>query len=193
MSERRKVKSSITAYQRVDREARKACQKAKEMLLNNQCQEIEELEKKNPQLMHTKIKEATRKCKICFSANCIEANDGTIIMEKEKLLERWKEYICELLEDNRPLEYLLTKGEKENLPILKEEIVKAIKSVPKGKAAGPNKVYIELIQALDDLGAEWMTKIANKIYVEGHLPKDTSRPVFITLSLKCFFLLCFSC
>ena len=67
------------------------------------------------------------------------------------------------------------------MPILKEEIVKAIKSMPKGKAADPDEVYIELIQALHDLGAEWMTKIANKIYVEGHFPTDMSRSVFIIL------------
>ena len=150
INERRKVKNNITAYKKLDREVRNACQKAKETLLNNQCQEIEELEKKNPQLMHTKIKEATRKYKTCSSANCIEANNGTIFMEKEKVLERWKEYICELFEDNRPPEYLVTRREKENLPILIGEIVKAIKSKPKGKAAGPDKVYIELIQALDD-------------------------------------------
>jgi len=54
MNERRKVKNNITAYKKLDREVRNACQKAKETLLNNQCQEIEELEKKNPQLMHTK-------------------------------------------------------------------------------------------------------------------------------------------
>ena len=84
-------------------------------------------------------------------------------METEKLLERWNEYIYELFKDNRPPEYLVTRREKENLPILKKEIVKAIKSMPKGKAAGPDEVYIELIQALDDLGAEWITKIANKI------------------------------
>ena len=134
--------------------------------------------------MHTKIKEATRKYKTCSSANCIEAKDGTIIMEKEKILERWKEYICELFENNRPPEYLVTKREKENLPILKEEIVKAIKSMPKGKAAGPDEIYTELIHALDDLGAEWMTKIANKIYDEGHFPTDMCRSVFITLPKK---------
>ena len=104
--------------------------------------------------MNTKIKEATRKYKNCSSANCIEANDGTIIMEKEKLLERWKEYIYELFEDNRPPEYLATRREKEKLPMLKEEIVKTIKSMRKGKAASPDEVYIELNPALDDLGAE---------------------------------------
>ena len=45
--------------------------------------------------MHAKMKEVTRKDKTCSSANCIEANDGTVIMEKEKLLERWKEYIID--------------------------------------------------------------------------------------------------
>ena len=58
--------------------------------------------------------------------------------------------------------------------ILKEEIVRAIKSMPKGKAAGPDEVCIESIQALDDLDAEWMTKIANKIYDEGNFPTDMS-------------------
>ena len=82
--------------------------------------------------MHAKIKEATRKYKTC-SANCNEANDGTIIMEKEKILKRWKEYICELFEDSRLPECLVTRREKETLPILKEEIVKAIKACQKGK------------------------------------------------------------
>ena len=48
MNERRKLKNNITAYKKLDREVRNACQKAKETLLNNKCQEIEELEKKNP-------------------------------------------------------------------------------------------------------------------------------------------------
>ena len=61
LNERRKAKNNITAYKKLDREVRNTCQKAKEILLNNQGQEIEELEKKNPQLMHAKIKEATRK------------------------------------------------------------------------------------------------------------------------------------
>ena len=80
--------------------------------------------------------------------------------------------------------YIDTTNLKEDLLILKEEIVKAIKSMPKGKAAGPDEIYTALIHALDDLGAEWMTKIANKIYDEGHFPTDMSRSVFITSPKK---------
>ncbi len=184
MNKRRKLKRNSKMYKQLDREIRNACQKAKEMMYNNQCQEIEELEKKNSQLMHTKIKETTNKYKTCSSASCIEAKDGTIIMEKGPILERWKEYIGELFEDNRPPEFLNNKKENESLPILKEEVTKAIRSMPNKKAAGPDEVSIELIQALDELGAEWMTMIANKIYDEGYFPIEMSRSVFIALPKK---------
>ena len=92
--------------------------------------------------MHTKIKEATIAYKTCSSANCIEANDGTIIMENEKVHEDGKNiFVCYLkITDHQSI---VTRREKENLPILEEEIVKAIKGMPKGKAAGPDEVYIE--------------------------------------------------
>ena len=80
-----------------------------------------------------------------------------LLWKKKNYLERWKVYICELFEANRPLEYLVTRREKENLAILKEEIVKAIKTMPKGKAAGPDEVCNELFQAIADLGPKWMT------------------------------------
>ena len=36
MNERRKLKNDITAYKKLDREVSNACQKAKEIVLNNQ-------------------------------------------------------------------------------------------------------------------------------------------------------------
>ena len=68
----------------------------------------------------------------CPSAFCIEAEDGAIIMEEEKLIERRKEHISEPYESNRPPEYLVTKREEEHLPILQREIVKTIKCILKG-------------------------------------------------------------
>ena len=35
------------------------------------------------------------------ATTCIEAKDGTIIMEKEKILARWYEYIGDSHNDNR--------------------------------------------------------------------------------------------
>ena len=38
---------------------------------------------------------------MCMSSGCIESKDGTLIMEKNQILERWSEYIEELFDDER--------------------------------------------------------------------------------------------
>ena len=72
MSERRRVKNHTTAYLKFDMEIRNVCQKAKELSFNNQCKEVDELEKKPPQPMHTKRKAVTRNYRTCSSAEYIE-------------------------------------------------------------------------------------------------------------------------
>ena len=37
----------------------------------------------------------------CSSSGCIKSKEGTIIVEKHKILERWIEYIEELFHDDR--------------------------------------------------------------------------------------------
>ena len=101
MKRRKYFKNKDLEYRKIDREIKNACQKAKEDILNEQCKEVEDLEKKHLELMHSKVKQVTNKHRTCSSATCIEAKDDTIIMEKEKILNRWVEYIEELFEDNR--------------------------------------------------------------------------------------------
>ena len=93
-------------------------------------------------------------------------------MEKQNLLERCKEYTYELYTNNTPPEWLVVKRKGKKLPVLKEEIVKAFKSMSKTKAAGSDEVYIELLEALDDFGADWITKISKKRFYEQHFPTD---------------------
>ena len=133
--------------------------------------------------MHEKVKEATNRRRICSVASCVESKDGTFVMEKEKMLERWEEYIKELFEDNRESVIKINR-EKENLPFTKDEIKKVVKSVPKNKSTWPDDVAISLIQAMDDLRIEWITTTVNKIYDEGYFPLDMRRSTFITLLKK---------
>ena len=87
---------------------------------------------------------------------CIEAKDGTIIMEQKQILHRWQEYIKDLFADNR--------GEKENVqkkggnPVMKEEIIKALKNMAVGKATGPDEIPIEMVSALEDCGIDRLIK-----------------------------------
>ena len=50
--------------------------------------------------MYRNIEEIIGK-KTCSSTGCLKTKEGSIIMDKEKILERWAEYIREPFEDNR--------------------------------------------------------------------------------------------
>ena len=50
--------------------------------------------------MYRNIEEIIGK-RTCSSTGCLKTKEGSIIMDKEKILERWAEYIGELSEDNR--------------------------------------------------------------------------------------------
>ena len=72
----------------------------KEKWINEQCQEIEQNQHLDNKYMHSKIKELSGK-KSCTSTNCIKSKDGTVLMDKEDVLNRWSECIGELFKDNR--------------------------------------------------------------------------------------------
>ena len=54
----------------------------------------------------------------------------------------------------------------------------------KNKGAGPDRVVIEMIEALEEYGVEKLTEIINKIYDDGKFPEDLSKSIFITLPKK---------
>ncbi|CAF1369208.1 unnamed protein product [Adineta steineri] len=52
------------------------------------------------------------------------------------------------------------------------------------KATGPDGISIEMIQCLDELGVDVMTKLINKIYDTGEIPEDLTKSIFIALPKK---------
>ena len=72
----------------------------------------------------------------------------------------------------------------EGLNILKSEVRTAIKMMKKNKAAGPDGVVIEMIEALKEYGVEKLTKITSMIYHSGKFPEDLGKSIFITLPKK---------
>ena len=87
-------------YKRLDKEIKLRCNEAKDKWLNDNCEELESLEKKDFQLMHFRIKELKIKNKHA-NTNCIKAKDESVIMEKDKIMQRWTECIFDLYEDKK--------------------------------------------------------------------------------------------
>ena len=67
-------------------------------------------------------------------------------------------------------------------PIMKDEVSKAVKSMKKGKAAGPDKITVDMIESLDEFGI--LTDFLNAIYDSGEIPSDLSKSIFIVLPKK---------
>ena len=78
----------------------KECNKARETWMNDRCMNIENLSKRDQQIMYEKVSELTREI-MYKHGKAIKKKDGTVVMVKEEVMGRWDEYISELFRDNR--------------------------------------------------------------------------------------------
>ncbi|GFR76701.1 RNA-directed DNA polymerase from mobile element jockey-like [Elysia marginata] len=182
MALRRKATQDPSRYKSIDKEIKKMCNEAKEEWINGQCKEIEDCKKADNAYMHQKINDIASK-KRTAQGGCIKSKDGKILMKTSDILERWSEYIQELFYDERG-QQPETQKPIEGPPILKAEVEKTINDMKNGKAAGPDQIPIELLQALGNWGIDQLTKLLNRIYDTGNIPKDMLISTFITLQKK---------
>ena len=161
-------------------EIKQACIEAKEAWLNEQCQLIEQLDAAHKtNLMHCQIKEVTGKKHGNGTTTCVEAKYGTIIMEKDKILDRWSEYIGKLYDDDRGEMPVITTGSIS--PITYQEVEYALKGMPMRKSPGPDDIVTEMLVAAGDMGISELTKLSNMMYIEGGFPSERNKSIFITL------------
>ena len=184
MEERRTQKErNPQRYVELNLEIRRACDEAKEEWINEQCREVEELERQHKiESMHRKIKEVTGRKRLA-RGNVIKNKEGVIVMEIEEVLKRWEEYVKDLFDDNR--------GEKPRLRIpmngpdlLNEEVISVIKSFKKGKSPGNDEVTIEMILASGEFGMRKIAELARRIYETGYIPKEMYKSIFIAIPKK---------
>ena len=103
MMEERRINKETNPqrYEELNLEIRQACDMAKENWIDDQCKEVEELERQNKiESMHRKIKEVVGKKRLA-RGNVIKNREGLVVMEIDEVLKRWEEYVKDLFEDNR--------------------------------------------------------------------------------------------
>ena len=104
-------------------------------------------------------------------------------MDKEKILERWSEYIQELF-DNERKDIKVMKNNFAGPTIMKDEVRAAIQNMKGGKATGPDNIALEQIEALEEFGISKITILLNEIYDTGLIPKYMQKSVFRALPKK---------
>ena len=67
---------------------------------------------------------------------------------------------------------------------MKDKVRQAIKSMKSNEATGPDEISTEMIQSLDEIGVDTITKLINDIYDTGEIPEDLTKSMFIALPKK---------
>ena len=101
-----------------------------------------------------------------------EDRDRNIIMEQEKILGRWHEYISSTLYDDARGGIPLISNDTKVSPITRTESEYALKGIPMRKAPGPDNITTEMFVAAGGRGVTDITNLANMMYSEGRFPEQ---------------------
>lgn len=197
IDERRKWKNSKTEsgrrkYRQLNNEVRRETQKARESWWNNQCNELQELEKKGrSDLTYNKIKQLTEH-KSSNSTKAVTSKSGAIITDPESVRARWKEYIEELYDKEGRPEYIDMGIEREQdvhedtkgPDLLEDEVLEAIKSMKDRKAEGVDGIPAEFWKCLDGAGQKQLIQLCQQIYQEGCWPEEFTKTVMVPIPKK---------
>ena len=94
MEKRSKLQKNSPKYKQLNKEIRRKCKEEKEKSLEKECEDIEDLCKKDQQMPYEKVKKVTFKNKRGCTG-CIK-EDGTIVTDQYRIRRRWVEYVREL-------------------------------------------------------------------------------------------------
>ena len=116
----------------------------------------------------------------------IKSEDGEVLMDEEKVKQRWKEYFDNLLNLENPREPRETRAEvieRDVEEITGDEVQTAMKKMKKGKAQGPDEIPVEAWMALGREGVEFLTELFNRL-MQGETMPEEWRKVYLCRSSK---------
>ena len=120
---------------------------------------------------------------------------GVIITNNQEIMQRWREYFCELLNtEHRNQEVCREKEEEEEAENKKcnedhemvtiEEIEESIGRLKRGKSAGHDKITPEMIIHLGKQGRGLLLKLFNKAWQTNKVPDDWKTGVIVPIHKK---------
>ena len=156
--------ASKLAYKTAIKQAKKEVAKTR----NKAYEELyEKLETKEGENEVFKIaKQRNRQSKDVQQVRVIKSKTGEILMEEEKVKQRWKEYFNNLLnhENLRERREMRTeRRERDVEDISGEEVRTELRKMKKGKAQGPVDIRVEAWIALGNKGVEFLVKFFNRL------------------------------
>ena len=145
----------------------------------------ERLETKEGQNQLFKIaKQRDRQSKDVQQVRVIKSENGKVLMEEEKVRQRWKEYFDNLLNQENPRErreIRTEETEREVEDISVEEVRTGLRKMKMGKAQGPDDIPVEAWIALGNKGVEFLVNLFNRFLRGEKMPEEWRRSVLVPL------------
>jgi len=196
MDERRKWKRENTEegrrqYRRLNNELRRETDRAKEEYWEEQCRDIEELERRGQMdKLYQRVKKLTWKKDTGQKNKSIQDKQGTLLTDPDAVNKRWKEYIEELYnKSGKPDDIKIEReakvaGDWKGPDVLDSEIEQAIKDLKSGKAEGEDGIPAEMLKALDSEASRLLHWLCKAMYVMGEWPNDFLISTIVPLQKK---------
>src|SRR3989441_6535610 len=118
------------------------------------------------------------------ASGCVKGVDERIVVEEEGIMQRWKEYYEQLLneefdwnKDNIGSTDVMNREEAsvDERLISVSEVRLAIAKAKSGKAAEPSGVATDMLKAAGEAGVKWVADICNEVVRSGVVPVDWKR------------------
>ena len=195
MEERRRWKNVNSdegrkKYRELNNQLRRATDKARQKWWEEQCQELEVLEKSGrSDLLYQKVTQLTKNQRKKKKTACIKDKDGRKLTEPDAVCSRWKQYIEQLYDkENKPTEDAVKNEEEDTdgagAEILFSEFEKALADLKNGKAEGIDGIPAELLKALGCTAKKELFEICKEIYLSGEWPDDMMASIVIPIEKK---------
>ena len=132
-------------------------------------------------------KQRNRQNKDVQQVRVIKSKTGEMLMEEEKVKQRWKEYFDNLPNQKNPREKreMRTKeGERNVKDISGEEVRIGLRKIKKGNAQGPDDIPVEVWIALGNKGVKFLVNFFNRFLKGEKMPDESRRSVLVPFKGK---------
>ena len=114
----------------------------------------------------------------------IKGKNGNVMANSEAVLKRWKEYFEKLMNKENNREPRKEEAEVVNEQVncvSREKVENALRSMKKGKTAGPDELPVEVWKCMGEMEIKVLTKLFNRLLMDERMPEEWRRSVLIPI------------
>lgn len=166
-------------YKNMKNRAKKVVRKAMKEAAEQELRELSEY----PNKVFKRVKLMKKDGKDVEGGRCMRGSDGKLSFSEKDRGRVWKEHMERIMNEenewDQRVEADLVEGPVER--ISREEVVKAMREMKVGKAAGPSEVSVEMIAASGEIGISVMVELCQGVLDGKGMPDDWAQSVLVPI------------